>query len=170
MDFHAEIEIDLPQADVWSVVSDFETVEALVADRGGRLDRLEGHHHGAATADGHTPGLGTAWNGMFPVKGREIEFRAEVVRFEAPERLDLEIEGNGLTGESELALADGAEGGTLMRIRVKIEGHSLRAKVFLQPLRLAHGALQTRFAERMGNIARSIEAMAAAKAEQPTDP
>ncbi|KPQ10452.1 MAG: Polyketide cyclase / dehydrase and lipid transport [Rhodobacteraceae bacterium HLUCCA09] len=148
MRLHATEELKLPQRRAWAEVTNFGGFEKLLRDRGAELER---------SAEPQPPGLGTRWQGSFEYSGKRREITAEVTRYEPPHALHLQLTSAGLDGEFAVTLTEGKGGRTHIDVGLDLAARTMRARIFLQPLKLAHATLQARFATRLGKLARAME-------------
>jgi len=148
MRLQAREELKLPLTRAWAEVTNVAGFEKLLRDRGAELAR-------SAAPD--PPGLGTTWTGSFEARGQRREVSAEITRFDAPEALDMALRSAGLEGVLEVRLADAGRGRTAVAVTLTLAARTLKAKVFMQPMKLAHGTIQERFAGRVAKLARALE-------------
>ncbi len=148
MRLHATEELKLPLKLAWMEVTNFAGFEALLRERGGDLVRSE---------EPNPPGLGTRWQGSFDYGGKRREMTAELVRFAPPHEMEIALASAGLDGTLQVTLMEGKAGRTHLDVSVDLAARTMRARIFLQPLKLAHATLQARFAGRVGKLARAME-------------
>ena len=148
MRLHATEELKLPIRLAWMEVTNFAGFEALLRERGAELERSE---------EPDPPGLGTRWQGSFEYGGKRRDMTAEVVRFAPPHEMEIALVSAGLDGELRVTLVEGKAGRTHIDVTVDLAARTMRARLFLQPLKLAHATLQARFAGRVGKLARAME-------------
>ena len=149
MDLKASTEVKLAPRRAWAEITDFDGFEKLLRDGGGEVAR---------SAEPDPPGLGTRWQAAYDYSGKRREVAAEVVALEPEMRLCLALQGEGLEGRADIHLAQIAAQRCRVDLALHLEARSLRARLFLQPLRLAHGTLEARLAARLGTLARAMEA------------
>lgn len=148
MELHASEGVKLPIRLAWAEATNFAGFEKLIRDRGGAVTR---------SAEPAPPGLGTQWEGSFTYSGKVRDVSAEVVRFDAPHHLHLAITSAGLAGMAKIELADLGQRKTQVSVRLTLEARTLKARIFLQPLKLAHATLEARFAKGIARLARGME-------------
>jgi len=149
MDLTASTEVKLAPRRAWAEITDFDGLERLLRDRGAEIARAP---------EPDPPGVGTRWEGAFDYSGTRREGTARVVALEPERHLRLALQSAGLEGQADIRLAQVAATRCRIDLALHIEARTLRARLFLQPLRLAHGTLEARLAARLGKIARAIEA------------
>jgi hypothetical protein len=69
----------------------------------------------------------------------------------------LALTSAGLEGDLSVSLTEGKAGRTHVDVGLALSARTVRARIFLQPLKLAHATLQARFASRLGKLARAME-------------
>ena len=148
MRLYATEELKLPPKRAWAEATNFSGFEKLLIDRGAELAR---------SAEPDPPGLGTRWQGSFAYNGKRREVAAEVTRYEPPHAMLIVLESAGLDGQLQVALAEGRHGRTHLDVTLDLAARTMRARVFLQPLKLAHATLEARFAARLAKLARAME-------------
>jgi hypothetical protein len=148
MDLRAREELKLPLARAWAEVTNVAGFEKLLRDRGAQLER---------SAEPDPPGLGTTWTGSFEARGQRREVSAEITRFDAPEALDMALQSAGLEGVLQVRLAEAGKSRTEVAVTLTLAARTLKAKIFMQPMKLAHGTMQDRFAGRVSRLARALE-------------
>lgn len=148
MEFHAEEEVRLRPRRAWAEVTNFSGFEKLIRDRGGAVTRSE-------TPD--PPGLGTTWEGRFTYSGKPRDVTAEVTRFEPPHHLHIALTSAGLSGQTRVELTDLGQRRTRISVHLTLEARTLKARIFLQPLKLAQSTLEARFAKAVARLTRAME-------------
>jgi len=155
MEFAAVEEIALPPASAWVALSDFGAFEALLAERGVELSRVTGEEQ---------PGLGTKWEGAATVEGVRWPFTAEVTGIDAAGALRLDMASGGVAGALAVRLERSGAERSRAAVRLTLRARSVRARLVLQPLKLAHGRLEERFGRAVARLARRLESHAASSA------
>ncbi|PWJ22375.1 SRPBCC family protein [Jannaschia seohaensis] len=152
MQFTATEEIAAPIDAVWARVTDFDGFAAAIRKRGGKVERKGDAAYGP----------GAAWTGAAEVLGKVRKVEVQVTRMDVPERLKLAAQAEGLDIDLTVKLEALSEARTRLTISSTATARSVRAKVVLQPIKLAQGKLAERFAGRVAGFARRIEAESAA--------
>lgn len=148
MQFRTTEDIRLPIRLAWTEVTNFNGFEKLIRERGGEVTRSD---------TPHPPGLGTRWDGRFSYSGKVRDVSGEVIRFDAPHHLGLSLLSAGLQGTLTIELADLGQRRTQLSVVLTLEARGLKARIFLQPLKLAHATMQARFAKGIAKLARAME-------------
>ena len=151
------LDVRAPAEFTFSELSDYEAIERLAIQRGvslRRTDRIDG------------PAAGMAWLADWEAMGRELRTRLSLTAYEPPERLVIESETSGIAGRMQIDVV--ALGPSLSRIlmETEIRAVTLKAKVLMQPIRLARGRIEQRIAGRVGDLASRIEGRWRARSAQ----
>jgi carbon monoxide dehydrogenase subunit G len=155
MELAATEEIFLPRARAWIALSDFAAFEALLAERDVGLSRV---------AEGDSSGLGTRWHGAATIESVRWPFAAEVTEIQAPSALRLEMASGGIEGALAVELHEAGAERSRADVRLALGARGVRARLVLQPLKLAQGRLEARFGRAVASFARRLEARAASSA------
>jgi hypothetical protein len=148
MHFQAQNDVQAPIAWVFQQLADFPAFERQAMRRGADLRRLDQNDR---------PGLGSAWDVKFQFRGKDRDMRAEVTRFDAPNGLTITSTSPNLGGTCVVDLVALARGTTRMTVRLDITAQSLSARLLLQSLRLAKGALNKRYELAVADFARQMQ-------------
>jgi hypothetical protein len=148
MRLYATEELKLPLKRAWAETTNFKGFEKLLRDRGAELERSD---------EPAPPGLGTRWTGSFEYSGKRRDVAAEVTRFEPPHAMMIALESAGLDGQLNVTLVEGKAGRTHIDVTLDLAARTMRGRIFLQPLKLAHATLEARFAGRVAKLARALE-------------
>ena len=145
MKVSTEQRIAAPLPWVWDRISEFPPHAKALRARGVKVERIR-----------PGPGAGASWRvaGAFRGKRREGELR--VARFEPPRLIGLEGTSGGMTGASEVLLAEDGPGLTRMTMWIELEATNLAAKLLLGTLTVARGELQRRFEARLAGYAAAL--------------
>lgn len=148
MRLSATTDLKMPPRRAWLELTDFKAFETLLRERGAVLER---------SAEPEPPGLGTRWEGAIPYNDTPRPFTVEVTEAVPAERLRLALTGPGLEGTAEIVLAEAPKRGTQVSVELNVTPRTLRGRLLIQPLKLAHTTIEARFAERVERLARAIE-------------
>ena len=148
MDLTATTELKLAPRKAWAELTDFAAFEKLLRERGAELTR-------SATPD--PPGVGTRWEGAFDYSGKRRDVSAGLVALDPERSMTFELQSAGLAGRAEVTLEQLAAKRCRVDLALHLEARTLRARLFLQPLKLAHATLEQRLSARLDRIARAIE-------------
>lgn len=148
MRFAATEEIDAPIGDVFAQLSDVERFERMAVQRGAELTR---------TSPPEVSGLGMTWDLTFELQGHRREMALEMIRFEAPHRMEMAAQSANLACAFVVELSELSPERTRAEVTLDLEAQSLSARLFVKSLSLAKGTLTKRFASRVAETARELE-------------
>lgn len=143
-------DVDAPPEAVFAALSDFERYEAQARSKGIKVTRVD---------EGDGPD-GAAWRVAAEFRGIHRAIEARVVTFERPERLTLKAGSEGLSALIACEVVARAPGRSTLHVRIDLASGTLKARLVLQSLKLARGALTQRLDRQLDRLARSIESSA----------
>jgi len=147
MKFSSREDIEVPVADAWAVINDFDGFERAALRRGAEVQRMD---------EGNRP----AWSASFLFRGkkRNVLFRQD--RAEPPGLLAFSGEGRHVEGRLTVELMELGPRRTRMTVTTDLRPISLAARLFLQSLKLARGRVVGKYQSRVAQFANMIEARA----------
>lgn len=149
MDFNTRADVEAPAAFVFDQLSDFAAFEKLALRRGAevlRADRMP------------AAGPGALWRATFTYAGKPRRMLVTLDEFAPPRRMRFDLESRNLAGELAIDLHELSLGQTRMLMKLRLKPTTIAARMMLQGLRLAKGRTVRRMQERLGLLAREIEA------------
>lgn len=155
MDFSTKEEIAAPIEAVFSVLTDFQTMERLAVRRGIKIQRSDTLEN---------PGIGMCWDAQFSFKGNPRDVTIEVADYETPNLLVLSNSSGGLDVGAKIELTALSPTRTRMNFDSTVAAKTLSARLLAKSLMLAKGTLDKKFKSRIGEFARYIEMQSRTKA------
>jgi carbon monoxide dehydrogenase subunit G len=146
MKLNAREDIELPIAEVWSFLTDFEVFERAAMRRGAEVQRT-----------GATAGA-LAWSVSFRFRGKQRTVAVRQTRQDAPGALAFAFEGRQVAGTVTLELMELGPRRTRMMVSTEARPLTLAARLFLQSLKLARSRVVKRYQTRVAQLATMIEA------------
>ena len=140
MKFSSHEYIEAPAQVVFAALSDHEQFQRVMQQRGIAMRRVD---------DRPEVGPGTAWEIDFNFRGRARKLRCLVTEVQAPERLCLSNESDGLTGDVAISVVTLATNRSRLLVSVEMKPKNLSARLLLQSMRFAKGSLDRKFKSRL---------------------
>ncbi len=148
MQFSSKEDIEAPIAEVFELVSEFESFERSALRRGVEVQRV----------DASMPkGAGLAWDTVFMVRGKPREMHLELVEYTPPTMMRFESHSKGVEGKVVIELLALSSRRTRLSFDVSLSANTLAARLLLQSLKLARANLSQRFRLKLAEFARDIE-------------
>lgn len=141
-------DVEVPIEQVFAGITNFNHFEKRALRRGAQVERTD-----PATG----PGLGSTWEMSFNYRGRQRNVVAEVMRFEAPDTLDIASKTGGLDARFEIMLVQLSPRKTRMIVGIDMVPSTLSARLFVQSLKLAKSAITKRFKRAVDDFASELE-------------
>lgn len=101
---------------------------------------------------------GVTWDASFPYRGKQRRVAGELVRFDQPDGYLVCTASSGLKADFDIELVALARNRTRMKIGLDLRPDTIKARLFVQSLKLAKARLDQRFRRRMEKFALEIEA------------
>ncbi|GLS85501.1 hypothetical protein GCM10010873_04740 [Cypionkella aquatica] len=149
MRFSTKQDIEAPIADVFRILSDFETWERAAMRRGAEVSRTDKLRHVAA---------GMRWAARFSYRSKPRNMELELMQIEAPTLLRFAGTSQAIEGLASVELMELGGKRTRMHVVLEVSARSLTARLFLQSLRLARARIDRKFDQRAAQLAGDIEA------------
>ena len=149
MRFATKQDIEAPIADVFRIISDFETWERAAMRRGAEVSRTDKLR--AAVA-------GMRWATRFSYRSKPRNMELELTQIEAPSLLRFAALSKSVEGVASIELMELGGKRTRMHVVMEVSPRSLTARLFLQSLRLARARIDRKFDQRAAQLAGEIEA------------
>jgi hypothetical protein len=155
MKFSTREDIEAPIEAVFEMLCDFDSFERAAMRRGAEVQRLD---------DMRTPGVGMTWAAVFQLRGKRREIELEMVTFDRPSDIVLESTSPGLIGQMRFELMALSRSRTRVLVELEVKPLNLSARLMVQSMKLAKGALTKRYKLRVGEFAKGMEERFAASA------
>lgn len=148
MKFSTREDIEAPIERVFDRLSSFEQHENAARQRGAKV-RL---------ADTVSPyGLGTVWDVSVMVRGKERDVVMEIVRFDRPTDIIVDLRSRSITGHITCELFALARTRTRMLVAVELRPETLKARLLIQSLKLTKSSLDQKYRARIAEMVAEIE-------------
>jgi uncharacterized protein YndB with AHSA1/START domain len=147
MKFSSHEDLEAPAQVVFAALCDHEHFQRTVQQRGVEMRRVD---------DRPEVGPGMAWEIDFKFRGRARKLRCSVTEVQAPERLCLFNESDGLTGDVVISVMTLAPNRSRLLVSVEMKPKNLSARLLLQSMRFAKGSLDRKFKSRLRDWAAKI--------------
>jgi carbon monoxide dehydrogenase subunit G len=147
MKLNAREDIEVPIAQAWAIITDYEAFERAAMRRGAEVQRTG------------TPGA-PAWATSFQFRGKKRVLAIRQTRTEPPNVLGFEGEGRNVQGWVTIELLELGPRRTRMVVSTEVRPVTLAARLFLQSLKLARSRVTKRYQTRIAQLATMIEARA----------
>ncbi len=148
MKFSSKEDIEVPLAEVFGMLSEFEGFERSAIRRGIEVERV-GH--------GDAPAVGMIWNTRFQMRGKKRDLMLELVDYDPPEAMRFTSDSHGLAGVFELDLMALSPRRTRMSVALELSPKTLSARLLMQSLKLARTSLTKRLKLKVADYARQME-------------
>jgi hypothetical protein len=148
MKFSSKEDIEVPVADVFAMLSEFEGFERSAIRRGIEVERV---------AKDDVPAIGMAWNTRFQMRGKMRDLALELVQYDPPEAMRFETDSQGLSGVLELDLLALSPRRTRLSVALELSPKTLSARLLVQSLKLAKSSLTKRFKLKIADYAKQLE-------------
>lgn len=149
MRFATKQDIEAPVADVFRIMSDFETWERAAMRRGAEVARLDKLRTTAA---------GMRWSTRFSYRSKPRTMELELTQIDSPQLLRFAGISQAIEGVVSMDLMELGVKRTRMHVVLDVSPRSLTARLFLQSLRLARARIDRKFDQRAAQLAGEIEA------------
>lgn len=147
MKFSAREDIEVPVAEAWAVISDYEGFERAAMRRGAQVERKDA---------GGRPG----WAATFAFRGKKRSIQVTETRAEPPGLLEFHGTGRQLEGTLLIELLELGPRRTRMTVTTEVRPLGLAARLFLQSVKLARSRIMRKYQSRVAQLANLIEARA----------
>lgn len=149
MRFATKQDIEAPVADVFRIISDFETWERAAMRRGAEVARVDKLRSVAA---------GMRWAAKFSYRSKPRTMELELTQIDEPNLLRFAGISQAIEGVVSIDLMELGAKRTRMHVVLEVSPRSLTARLFLQSLRLARARIDRKFDQRAAQLAGEIEA------------
>lgn len=139
-------------ADVFAKLTDFPAHEAQARGADVDVSRLD---------DGSAPAR-AAWRVAFDYRGRRRRADMAVVTYDPDQQLAIRGAMDGLMALGNVELMDLGDKGTRVFASVDLKPSTMTARILIQSLKLARGALERRLSRRLDRLAVKVERKPAA--------
>mgnify|MGYP005847760689 CR=1 FL=1 len=148
MRFTTREDIEVPIAEVFAALTDFDRFEREALRRGAEVER---------SGDLASPGTGRSWTVRFRHRGRDRALSTGIDTWDPPKGFSTLGRIGGFEGRMAMGLTALSPRRTRLRIDLEVKPRSLTARLILQSLRLAKSSLSNRFKARFHGFARQLE-------------
>jgi len=148
MDITTREDIEVPQAELFEMITDFSRVERSILRRGAQLRRVD-------NLDG--PCVGMSWVTDYDFRGKTRTTEATLAEFERPGRMVFETNTGGLDTQAIVELVALSRSRTRMTLTAHMTPKSLSGRLLVQSLRLARGSIVKRLRVWMADLAKELE-------------
>lgn len=128
MKFRVADDIEAPVDWVWGGFTDFAAIEADIRSRDADLLRV---------GDWRDAGLGVAWRGSVPVRGKVRPIEAKITAFVPNERMVIDSVIGGMACQYELTFQPLSDHVTRASVALELKASTLSARLLLQTLKIA---------------------------------
>lgn len=148
MRFATKQDIEAPIAEVFRIMTDFESWERAAMRRGADVSRTDKLR---VTA----PGM--SWLARFSYRSKPRDVQVQLTSMETPIQLGFSGESQAIGGVATIELMEMSAKRTRMHLVMELTPRSLTARLFLQSLRLARARVDRKFDQRVAQLAADIE-------------
>ena len=148
MKFKTREDIEAPMSHVFGAVSDFDGFERQALRRGAEVRRLDNLTR---------PGVGMGWDIAFGFRGKRREVQIELVEFTPPTRMLFDSRMTGMRGHMGVELMALSRTRTRLELEIELKPETLAARLLVQSIKLARGAVDKRFQLRVAEFAKGVE-------------
>ncbi|MDO5529243.1 MAG: SRPBCC family protein [Paracoccus sp. (in: a-proteobacteria)] len=141
MKFSTRQDRDIPAAQMFDAVADFDRIERMLLRRGIETRRR------AAGGDERA-----GWDVAFDWRGSRREVKLDLVQFDRPERIALDGRSQPLDMEVVMSVIPLAKAKSRLTFELDVRPRNMRARLMLQTAKLGKAALQRKFNKRIGEF------------------
>ena len=148
MEFTAKDDLDVPIEAAFDLLSDYDVIERMAMRRGVEVQR-------------HNPekpiGLGTSWDVEFQWRGKDVPMKAQIIKYERPDVLEIEAIMPGMDVVVHFELVALSKKRTRMHFHATSTAKTLPMRLLLQSLKLARSNIDRKIKERVSVQCRNLE-------------
>lgn len=148
MKFSAKEDIEAPLADVFAMITDFESFERSAMRRGAKVQRVD---------ELAQPGVGMLWDVSFNFRGRKRELRLELVHCDPDTGIAFQAQSGSMNGSFVVDLLALSKTRTRMSVELEMQPQNLSARLLIQSFKLAKAGLTKRFKLRVAEYSKEME-------------
>ncbi len=148
MEFTAKDDVDIPIESAFDLLSDYDVFERMAMRRGVEVQR----HNPEAPV-----GVGTIWELDFVWRGKDIHMRAEVLKFDRPDLIEIEAIMPGMDVTVQFDLVALSKKRTRLHFKATSSAKTLPMRLLLQSLKLARSNIDKKLQERVKVQCRNLE-------------
>ncbi|UZD90251.1 SRPBCC family protein [Cognatishimia activa] len=148
MEFTAREDVDVPIEDAFDLLSEYDVFERMAMRRGIEVQR---HEPNAPI------GVGTKWTVEFAWRGKDIPMRAEIIRFDRPDWIEIEAIMPGMDVTVSFELLALSKKRTRLHFKANSSAKTLPMRLLLQSLKLARSNIDKKLQERVKLQCRNLE-------------
>jgi len=147
MKFSTRQDIDAPIEFAFAHATDFVSLEMQALRRGIEVARLD-------DLPDNVPGL--RWSAALPFRGKIRKLRAELATYAAPDSFSIQSVSGGIEADFDVEFLSLSREQTRVKVGLELSPKTLSARLMIQSLKFAKARLDTRFASRVGGMAKEI--------------
>jgi len=148
MEFTAKDDVDVPIEAAFDLLSDYDVFERMAMRRGVEVQR-------------HNPegpvSVGTKWDVDFTFRGKDIRMRAEIIKFDRPDLIEIEAIMPGMDVTVQFDLVALSKKRTRLHFKANSSAKTLPMRLLLQSLKLARGSFDRKLQDRVKTQCRNLE-------------
>lgn len=149
MKFKTIEDLEIPNEAAFEMLSEFSFFERMAMRRGVEVsprnpDKQEG--------------LGAAWDIAAPWRGKTMKIQIDVVKYERPEAMTFQASTQAIEAELALDFVALSNHKTRLALVADISAKTLTGRLLVQSMKLRRSKLEARFAERISEQCRALEA------------
>lgn len=148
MKFSTREDVEVPIAQAFDLICDFDIYERSAMRRGAEVQRTD-----SLTK----PGAGMKWRAAFKMRGKMRDIDIEMTRFDQPNEMCVLSSTSGIDGTGQIELVALSRNSTRISVEFELKPTNLSARLLVQSLKLAKGSLTKRYKLRVAEYAKSIE-------------
>lgn len=148
MEFTARDDVDVPIEAAFDLLSEYDVFERMAMRRGIEVQR---HEPDAPV------GVGTKWDVDFNWRGKDITMRAEIIRFDRPDWIEIEAIMPGMDVTVAFELLALSKKRTRLHFKANSSAKTLPMRLLLQSLKLARNNIDKKLHERVKMQCRNLE-------------
>lgn len=145
----AKTDIEVPLAEVYRYLTDFNAWEVAAVHRGAEVSRT-----GPKPADE----VGAGWRVRFAYRGKARNVLVKVARLVPGDVAAFVIDSPSIEGASQLEVTPLSPRRTRLRVVVDVKPKTLAARVFISTLRLSKARVERRFEGRVAQLGAALAA------------
>lgn len=142
MKFSTRKDVEAPADYVYDSLTDFDAIERQTLRRGYDVQRKSA---------GDANFVGMSWKLQVPFRNKQRHLDAKLVKADRPNEIEYHSISDGVTIDSTVELVALSRKRTRVVFGVEIKPSTLKARLFLQSLKLAKSTLDTRFDKAVGH-------------------
>lgn len=148
MKLSTQEDTDVPIAEVFKMLCDFEHYEKTAQRRGADVTRVGGWSE---------PARGNTWSARIDLNGKARQFELELSRFEPPQEMVFDMTSKGLSGVLGLELIALSRTRTRLVVGFELRPVSLQARLLVQSMKLGKSTLTSKYKQRVAGYVAEMQ-------------